>query len=792
MKFQRMSICRAGYALKVSQIKLSRQTPLHVYATLRQTRKIMMHKESYLKLTTLFSFIFFFSGFAALMYQVSWQRLLTVHYGVGTVSITLIVSVYMFGMGIGSLFGGFLAERINNKIFLYFIVELLIGFFGLISLSFLDFLGRYTAGSSYILSFFYMFLFLSLPTLLMGITLPLLTKIFNNLLRDFLKTVSILYFLNTLGAAVGAVFASYAVISFFGLDTAVYVAVIINFLLAVLIFLAKYYPEVDPVHETGHELLPGNRESIFGNVAYLLVFVTGFLAIGYEIAWFRVIGILVKASPYAFSSILSVYLLGIAVGSLLMGRCLERHKIMNRKNIFFLIQVSIGIYVIFIFAGYYYLTKYTPLEIFTRVSFSNILHPRFLMPSFESLSSFLRGMYAIFDVFLWPAVFVFIPTVLMGASFPLISLLALSQRNKEGKTVGTVYFFNITGNVLGGIATGFLLLPYLGTEITLLVFSLTGIMFGIFVSGPPVVKTAIVLVAAAASIILFPGRGRLYETMHTSPGKGFEKYFEEGVDGIIMTYKKDETVKNYINGRAHGGRPGYWFYYEAIEAAAFAPKMENILLIGYGTGSIAEAILKVDEVRKVTLVELNRTLIRNLEKIPLFSEMLSDEKIDLIIDDGRRFLLRTAQKYDLILIDPLLTTTSYSNNLYSRQFFLLARKHLNRGGIFMVYTEEHRVMPKTVLSVFKQVRMYDFFLLASDMPFRRNTERSEKLTARFSPGVRAKLAEKYGPDTFVGDQDHIRKISASYPVNQDWKPVCEYYLGLQVRNALRGKKLSLR
>ncbi len=755
----------------------------------------MAQKNPCVKLTTLLSFIFFFSGFAALMYQVSWQRLLTVHYGVGTVSITLIVSVYMFGMGIGSLFGGFLAERAKNKIILYFIVELLIGSFGLISLSFLDFLGRYTAGSSYVLSFFYMFLFLSLPTLLMGITLPLLTKIFNNLIRDFLKTVSMLYFINTLGAAAGAVFAAYAVISFFGLDTAVYLAVIINFILAALIFLAKYYPQIMPEQEKVHtQPSQDSRDAVFGRVAYLLVFITGFLAIGYEIAWFRVIGILVKASPYAFSSILSVYLLGIAIGSLVMGGYLERHKSMNRKNIFFLIQFLIGIYVILIFAGYYYLTKYTSLAVFTRVSFSNLLHPRFLMPSFDSLTSFLKDTYTIFDVFLWPAVFVFIPTVLMGASFPLISLLALSQRDKEARTVGIVYFFNISGNVLGGIVTGFLLLPYLGTGITLLVFSLVGVMFGVFVSVSPggklqpAGKTALVVIIAAASIILFPGKGRLYEIMHISPGKEFERYFEEGVDGTIMTYMKNETVKNYINGRAHGGRPGYWFYYEAIEAVSFAPKIKNVLLIGYGTGSITETILKVDEVRKITLVELNRTLIRNLEKMPLFKEMLSDKRIDLIIDDGRRFLLRTGQKYDLILIDPLLTTTSYSNNLYSRQFFLLAKRHLNKGGIFMVYTEEHRVMPKTALSVFEQVRLYDFFLLASDMPFKRNLERREKLTARFSPQVREKLAEKYGPHTFLGDQAYVGRISGGYPINQDWKPVCEYYLGLQVKDALRKKK----
>src|SRR5262245_16059932 len=99
------------------------------------------------KLTTLLGSIFFFSGFASLICQVAWQRSLASDYGVGAISITLIVSVYMVGLGLGALLGGFLAERVRNKIILYFIVELLIGVFGIASLPFLDYLGRYTAGS---------------------------------------------------------------------------------------------------------------------------------------------------------------------------------------------------------------------------------------------------------------------------------------------------------------------------------------------------------------------------------------------------------------------------------------------------------------------------------------------------------------------------------------------------------------------------------------------------------------------------------------------------------------------
>lgn len=758
----------------------------------------MVQKNSYIKLTSLLLFIFFFSGFAALMYQVAWQRLLTVHYGVGAISITLIVSVYMFGLGIGALFGGFLAERIKNKIVLYFTVELLIGCFGLISLSFLDFLGQYTAGSSYLLSFFYMFLFLSLPTFLMGITLPLLTKMFNNLIHNFLNTVSILYFINTLGAAIGSVFASYVVISFFGLDTAIYFAAIINFILAALIFLAKYYPEIQPEQEKEHvPVLPDDKGAIFGRLAYFLVFITGFLAIGYEIAWLRVIGILVKASPYAFSSVLSIYLLGIAVGSFAMGRYLERHKTENKKNIFFLIQFFIGIFVIVIFAGYYYLTKYTYLEVFTSLSFSRLLHPHFIIPSFGSIESFLKDIYSIFDVFLWPIIFMFIPTILMGASFPLISLLALTQRDKEGGTIGTVYFFNISGNVLGGIVTGFLLLPYLGTEITLLSFSLVGIFFGLFVSRLAdnklqiIRRIVIVSILLVVSITLFPERGQLYPIMHIPPGKEFkkyfkERYFEEGIDGTIMTYKHNEKVRNYINGRQHARRPLPIYSYETLETVSFARSTENVLIIGYGTGTITEDILRVDSVQKVTLVELNNTLIKNLSKISLFKEMLADERVDLIIDDGRRFLLRTDDKFDLILIDPLSTTTSYSNNLYSLQFFELVNNHLNTGGIFMVWKDEHRVLPNTVMSAFSHYRIYNSFCLASNSDFIRNEEQQKLLFNSFSPRTqRGVLRLASRESKHVGDRDYIKNLVANYPINQDWKPVTEYYIGLKVKEKIK-------
>lgn len=717
------------------------------------------------------------------MYQVAWQRLLTVYYGVGSISITLIVSVYMFGLGLGALFGGFLAERSKNKIILYFIVELLIGCFGLISLPFLDFLGRYTAGSNYLLAFLYMFAFLSIPTFLMGITLPLLTKIFNNLIRNFLETVSYLYFTNTIGAAAGAVFASYVIISFWGLDNTVFFAVATNFVLALLILSARFFPVIK--EETSATVQEEENEAILGRAAYLLVFVTGFLAIGYEIVWFRIVQILIKSSPYAFSSVLCVYLSGIAFGSLGMNHLLKKNMSFDKKNIFFLLQFLIGFIVIVIITGYYYLTKFTPLEIFTHTSFSMGVHPQLLLPSMTSIKAFSRDTFLLIDVFLWPFIFVFIPTVLMGASFPLISLLALSQKDKEGKTIGTVYFYNITGNVIGGIFTGFILLTYLGTEITLLLFSSIGLLFMVLIkrlAGKELHlnrRIAVVLVLLIVSVLFFPKKGQLYEIMHGVRRAKLEKYFEEGRDGVVMTYKNNDRLSNYINGLSHGGRPDYQNFHWVNEASKYAPRSENILIIGYGTGSVTEAVLKMDGVKKITVVELNNELMTNLKKMSFFKEMLSDDRVNLVIDDGRRFLLRSDDKFDLVFMDPIRPMSGYSNNIYSLEFFNLVKQNLRDDSIFVVYNHANPFISKTLISSLDHFKAYNRFMLTSKTPLKIREDRRDYYIDKLSPVTREKVLEMAQSETKYADKDsaYVRDMLAPYPVNHDWKPNAEYYIG---------------
>ncbi len=730
-----------------------------------------------MKLTKWLSFIFFLSGLSALIYQVAWQRVLTLYYGVGSISITLIVSVYMAGLGLGALCGGFLAERWVRRIEMYALIELFIGCFGFISLAFLESLGRNTAGTSYILSFFYMTLFLLIPTFLMGMTLPLLTKIFNNWVRDFSRTVSFLYFINTVGAAVGALLASYVLISFGGLDIAIYAAAGINFFLAVVIFALTRY-RTEPEQKTA-AILPEEAGG-WGRWAYFLVFLTGFLAIGYEIVWFRVITVLVKGSPYAFSSILFVYLLGIALGSFGMGRWLRKHRASDKRELFLALQFMVAVSVALIFLGYYYLTKFTPFGDLTHYSFRVQDHPLFLFGAkFAIPLSVWIKLYVLLDVFWWSVFFVLVPTVLMGAGFPLIARLSLI-RDQEGRTIGNVYFFNIVGNVLGGIVTGFVLLNYGGTEVTVVLFIFIGLSFGFWLrKPPPVFRIAIIFLLSAVVWQAFPRGGDLYRLMHSFADKKFFKaYVQENVDGIVVTHHEGEQTINYINGTTQGGRPAYQFYALSMESMSYVPDLKKVLVLGFGTGGVVEAVLKSPTVEKVTVVELSDALVTNLGKIPYFETILSDPRLEVVIDDARRHLLRTDEQYDLVISFLVRSTTAYSNNIYSLEFFELVKRRLNADGVFLIWAHDASIIARTVSFAFSDVHLYsrlsNIFCIASQKPLKPNPLIKAQLLLRFHPGAREAIIASF--PKFQARREEILKATSHMPINRDWKPYCEYYI----------------
>jgi hypothetical protein len=122
--------------------------------------------------------------------------------------------------------------------------------------------------------------------------------------------------------------------------------------------------------------------------------------------------------------------------------------------------------------------------------------------------------------------------------------------------------------------------------------------------------------------------------------------------------------------------------------------------------------------------------------------------------------------------------------LHSKQFFELARQHLKPGGVFLIGgLNEERVVPKTIATVFNNVRIYDLFTLASDLPLQKDEERQRKIFATLSERDRKQVSE-YVDSTYRGNQNYIMNIAALYPINEEWKPYTEFYLGLRIKERL--------
>lgn len=185
--------------------------------------------------------LFFLSGCAALIYQIMWQRMLFTLFGVDLHSITIVVSVFMFGLGIGGLGGGYLADKLNRSLLtLYVIIELSIGLFGKYSPGLIDGLGGRFFSNNEFITAIASFIILSIPTILMGATFPILVTHVNKIHHNIGRSVGGLYFANALGGAMGAFLSGFVLLNFIDITQSVNVAAMLNLAIALVAFIFFY------------------------------------------------------------------------------------------------------------------------------------------------------------------------------------------------------------------------------------------------------------------------------------------------------------------------------------------------------------------------------------------------------------------------------------------------------------------------------------------------------------------------------------------------------------------------
>ena len=735
--------------------------------------------------------IFFLSGFASLVDQVAWQRLLTLYYGVGAVSITLIVSVYMLGLGAGALLGGRIARRSRDSHAVYAAIQASLGAAGLASLPGMAALATLTETGGPAVSLAALAAFLCVPTMLMGMTLPVVVDLVTRRTPDFVGSLSQLYFVNTLGAACGAATTGYILVSLLGLDGCVVLAAGIDLSLALVILRARPAEPAGPAAAIAGDAGAPPR---LRRLAYPLVFGAGFMAIGYEIVWYRVIGVLVKDSPYAFASVLAVYLLGIALGSRVIQSFMSRRPGASATQVFVTLQFLIGATVLLTFIGYDQLADAPGFRTLSQLSFLAEQHPSAALFLRGPGAHFFEDVYLLLDVFLWPLAFMLVPSILMGASFPLIAAVALSRRGREGEAVGSTYFFAVLGNVLGGLVTGLVLLPAIGSEATVMLFGSAGLLFGLMPGGPagmrpfldgrlsPMARGGRLLPPGARRDGLSAKRRALSRDARAAVFPS-QVHIREGLDAVVVTYEDGERVRTFINGQGHGYRPGPVFLAEAFEALAHAAVPRRILVIGFGAGTITEAALMTGETEAVTVVELSGSLLANLGTLQPLGRILGDPRVRIVVDDGRRYFQRSGERFDLILMDPLRTTTAYSNNVHSQESFALARRRLAPDGVLMVGgLDGGSIVPRTLMEAFPHVRAYAYFCLASARPLARNQARFTRLLDAVPEDQRETVRDLTSEAI---EDEALARATAGSPVNRDWRPVSEYYLGPLLAGRLR-------
>ena len=689
---------------------------------------------------------FFLSGLAALLYQTAWLRQFSLVFGTSELAVATVLAAYMAGLAAGSAIAGRYAGRVTRPVLVYGLLEagialsalavpLLLMAAGALYASLLGDQPAPPDAAAIGQPVFYLlvaFLVLAIPTGFMGATLPLLTRYTVRTDREVGPRVALLYAINTAGAVFGTLLAAFALLPALGLNGTVWVGVAVNVLVFVIaaglarggrdMAGADKAPAVSsppgfhsacvrPLFSgtaTAHEKLI----SVFRRQpAWMLplMLVSGANAFLYEVLWTRMLTHVMGGSIYAFATMLAAFLTGIALGGGLAGKVAERRE--RAAGAFALAQVAIGVLSVGVYAW---------------------MGP--LIPT--SLTTYTLAAFAV--AVMLPA------TIFIGATLPLsVRVLA---RDESQATTGTarIYAWNTVGAIIGAIVAGFFLIPGLGFEGSIRVA--VGINFAlalwaaVCVAKPSPVPVGLACVGIAAALVVYnPSRPQAVVSSSgfvlgylTDPQ---EHYYGVGRSSTVMLLSEGSYYYVRTNGLPEASiavrgsppvqDPEKWLTALAVAAR---PDIEDMLVVGFGGGVVLEGVPpSVDRIDVVELepkvIEANRLLEgrRNLDP-------LADPRFNIIINDGRNALRLTDKTYDAIVSQPSHPWTAGASHLFTREFVVDAKSHLNDGGLFVQWMNSEfvdedllRTLAATLIAEFENVRLYHpsaqvLMFLASEAP----------------------------------------------------------------------------
>jgi spermidine synthase len=656
-----------------------------------------LHADKIARWTRALCVLFFFSGFPALIYQLTWQRALFRIFGVNIESVTIVVAAFMLGLGLGSLAGGALSQRCRIPLLpLLAAIELATGAFGLASLRIFDFVGALTIGLSLTATAASALALVLVPTLLMGATLPLLVSHLVRRSGQVGSAVGLLYYVNTLGAGAACLACMVLLFPFLGMQGAVYVTVAINATVAVGALVVhwrdRHGPTFDPAAAARAAFAP--RRPLLGLVPLLaLAAAGGFVALSYKIFFFRTVSYATGSSSTAFAATLSAFLIGIASGSRQASdncTALTREGAMRR---------AVGA-----------LMK------------ANLVGLLFL-PLLGHLAWFERGIVGV------AILLVYLVARFWGSLLPYLAELGVAADGQAGMRTAWLYLANILGSAAGSILTGFVLMDHLGLVAIGVVLVVAGLACAILLIGvlamprpEKILRLSLTLAIGLFALAAIPRwSANVLEDLQWKGAPLAMPLVQvlENRSGIIAV-TQDGTV---LGNGMYDGRFSTELAHDTngivrpYALSLFHPAPRDVLMIGLASGSWAQVIANNPDVASLTIVEINPGYLALIATAPEVASVLSNPKVAIITDDGRRWLrANPGRRFDAIVSNTTWHFRANTANLLSSEFLELAKDHLSPDGIFFYNTTDSDRVQRTGCLAFAYGARFVNHLVVSQAP----------------------------------------------------------------------------
>jgi hypothetical protein len=665
---------------------------------------------------------FFCSGFAALLCQIVWQRMLGIFAGSDTVSAALVVGAFLAGLGLGSIIGAKIADRFTaaQALIGFALAEAGVAVFALVSKFFLyDFLATDLAGvvDSPAAVFALCFAGLVLPTTLMGASLPLLARAIATNLDTVAERIGTLYGLNTLGAGLGALLGGWLLVGNLGFVGALVLAAGLDIFAAILALTL-----LPALRRTESGARPAPRPAAagaapqaepFGSLRLwcLLVFLSGYVIVALEIVWVRLMGQVGQYHAYLFPTVLGVFLLADGAGMAVAARMVRRMK--DPRPAFFVTQAGGFVLGAALILALYWALPHWPINGVVNADIQR-----------------LRGEGLLTTVLLIVLV-VGPPSFVIGMTFPFVQRAVQQDLASVGARVGWVQLANILGNAAGSIGTGLVTFHVLGTAGTLqllAVLSLLLVLGWLWKAGWTRRPELALAGACALALVVLPGNGELWSRLHAErPGQ--RTAWAEDRSGVAF-FRDDATNPTephgpfFIQGFSQGRIP-FLPIHQFLGAVGplMHPDPQRVLAVGIGSGGTPWAAGVSSATQEIRAIELVGPVITALEELAQrhpqgpIAEMFRNPRWRLEYGDGRRALSKGDELYDIIQADAILPEGSHSGLLYSEEFLQSVRRRLAPGGIYVQWGPTRRTV-ETFAAVFPHtlLLMPVSVLIGSDSP----------------------------------------------------------------------------